>query len=223
MRKQCVLLALVITFLPLSAFAAGTCQTPLAYSIGKIDPKFNITKYDLVQILQKAEAVWEEPTKRDLFTYVAIGGVGVNLVYDARQARTDSDKATLVKLSLIKAAFDGLHLKFSEASTSTIAEQTANDALFAAYKVDEAQYNADVAASNAKGGASGAEFAALNGREVALKLRFKELKAAQDVINEKIKKMNTLAGLLNLLSTGVNDYSSRYNASIAKVGEYEEG
>ena len=214
----------VLLMVPYSyVYAASSCQTPIAYSIDTIDSRFNMSKYDLVQDLQFAEKAWEGPTQKDLFTYVAMGGVKVSLVYDSRQAETDKEKATIAKLLLIKSTFDILHERFTIEASSTEARETKNSVDFTSYRSDETGYNADVAAVNARGGASDTELREFTNRESDLRSRFAILKAEQDSIHQYIDRMNILSDLLNQLAVSVNAYINRYDASLAARGEHEAG
>jgi|GEM_PF-5917020 len=58
------------------------CQHGQTYTVGVIDPSFEITKDELIEILQNIEYVWEEPMKRSLtFEYTSSDAdITVNLV-----------------------------------------------------------------------------------------------------------------------------------------------
>ena len=59
------------------------CSSPITYSIGSIDPRFGISETKVRAQLRAAETMWEEPSGKDLFEYVANGGaVTVDFVYD---------------------------------------------------------------------------------------------------------------------------------------------
>lgn len=222
---QRILASFVIALLaPTQAFAASACTAPLTYSLGAVDSRFGVSSAQLVEYLAQAEAVWEAPSGKNLFQYRASGGaVSVNLLYDSRQATTDTQKATLAKLSAIKTVFDLISTQLRLVASSTRAEQDSLQATFALYQQDETRFNADVAASNAAGGASPETFASFQARKQALTTRFTDLKAQETALNDKAKRINALGDVLDTTAAAVNTYIAQYNAALAKTGEYEEG
>lgn len=67
------------------------CRTPIAYSIGLIDPRFHVSKEVVSQELATTSKVWSDVLKRPLFTEVQSGGVRVHFVFDKRQELTLKD------------------------------------------------------------------------------------------------------------------------------------
>lgn len=209
---------------PGHAFAASACAIPLTYSIGSIDSRFGVTKAQVVDYLAQAEAVWEVRTNKDLFQYRATGGtVTVNLIYDSRQATTDTQKAQLAKLTAIKSVFDLISTQLQVLASSTTAQQHALEATYVSYQADEARYNADVAASNQGGGASPDAYAAFQVRKQELATHFADLTAQETLLNDKAARINALGDVLDGVAKAVNAYIAQYNAALASTGDYEEG
>jgi hypothetical protein len=61
------------------------CKAPVQYSIGKIDPRFNISRSAVEQKLEIAAQTWSSAVKKKLFQRVPSGGISVNFIYDIRQ------------------------------------------------------------------------------------------------------------------------------------------
>jgi len=66
-------------------FFLPPCTKPLAYSIGTIDPRHNISEERFRTLLERGEAVWEASLQKDLFSYSSRGTLTVNLLFDERQ------------------------------------------------------------------------------------------------------------------------------------------
>src|SRR5438552_1130802 len=64
------------------------CQQPIAYSLGTFDARFGISQDTFLRDIAAAEAIWEVPVGRQLFSYNPSGALKVNLIYDYRQAAT---------------------------------------------------------------------------------------------------------------------------------------
>src|SRR6185503_106520 len=61
------------------------CSRPVSYSLGTVDPKFGISKADLLKDLESSAKVWDDFMHKTLFEYKPTGGmVTVNLIYDYR-------------------------------------------------------------------------------------------------------------------------------------------
>lgn len=216
--------ALFVVASPLPAQAASQCGAPVSYSLGAIDPRFNISKAEVIQALADAETVWESPTGRSLLSYTPqYGRVTVNFFYDERQATTDLQKEKLGKLEKIDTIYKGLQRAIDTYASSTATEQAALATNFAAYKADEARYNAEVSAANSQGGASQSEYERLTNTKADLKVRFDSLKNTETEMNARIARFNTLVSLVNQLATYLNTYIGQYNATLGAAREYQEG
>lgn len=64
------------------------CDTPLEFSIGKIDPGFKVTKDELLEDAIAASNIWSNTQGKQLFKYVPESDFTINMVYDTRQELT---------------------------------------------------------------------------------------------------------------------------------------
>lgn len=63
------------------------CSSPIIYTIGTIDPGFNLTEDEFLSIVNEAVSEWNEATGKELFKY-GDNGMKINLIYDYRQETT---------------------------------------------------------------------------------------------------------------------------------------
>ena len=219
------LLILGCIWVPLvHADTLNTCTSPVTYSIDSIDTRFGLSRSEFLQDLSVAESVWEVPAKRSLFTYQETGGeVKVSLVYDSRQESADKLKATNKRLETIKTAFDALSTQYDRIALDTKAEQSKNVADIAVYKQQESAFNSSVEAANARGGATPTELADFQTHTTILTDTFTRLHANEVRMNEKIRALNSIAGLLLQLATVLNSYVAQYNTAINATPAFEEG
>ncbi len=200
------------------------CASPLTYSIGSIDPRFGISKSILITDLKEAEAIWEQPSGKDLFAYQESGGeVTVDLVYDSRQAATDRLKAAGIEVDKSQTSYEALKARYDGLSASVAAEQSSYQSAVAAYKRDEAAYNTEVEAANARGGATPQEYDRIQTDKAALEAEFAALKSLESAMNANIDTLNALATTINQLIVQLNLNVSQYNNTGAAAGEFEEG
>lgn len=229
MRSRIFILAVLVlaAILPGEFAGAATraCAAPITYSIASVDSRFGVSHSALLGYLAAAEAAWETPAQRELFSYSSSSatGVRISLAYDSRQAETDQRKAILASLKAMQSSFTGVRDQFDAIASSTIAEQDKNKADFATYKKDHDAYNADVAALNAAGGASQSQVDAFTARRTALEARLAPLQATETAVNERITRLNALGKLITQLAELTNARIASYNETIARGREYEEG
>ena len=203
------------------------CSTPLTYSIGTIDSRFGITRDILKSDLVQAATIWNttgSASSSALLSYMDKGGdVTVNLVYDNRQASTDTLSHVGIQVAQSKSSYDSLHAQYETLSTQVKAEQSQYDQTVTNYKTAETSYNASVAAANARGGARPQEYAALQSQKAALDQQFTLLKSQETKLNSDIETLNALATTINQLIVQLNLNVAQYNQTGAQAGEFEEG
>src|SRR6266550_5176855 len=97
MKKIILLVAVVIVifagFLNRQAIAdtannilyQSPCATPKTFRIGKIDPRFNINKAELLQDAKEAGGDWKNSQGEILMQYDPDSAMPINMVYDQRQ------------------------------------------------------------------------------------------------------------------------------------------
>ena len=56
------------------------CGTPINYSLGTFDKRFSITEKEFLNIILKAEGLWESAAGKPLFQYKEEGRLKVNLI-----------------------------------------------------------------------------------------------------------------------------------------------
>lgn len=101
MKKPLLLTGIVVTllagfFLTINA-ANGSldkllyyspCDKPIEYSIGTIDPGFQVTREELIRDAAAAANIWSNTQGKELFRYNPNSEFTINMVYDDRQALT---------------------------------------------------------------------------------------------------------------------------------------
>ena len=203
------------------------CSRPITYSIGTIDSRFGISKDILIKDLAEAEAVWETPTQaqgKNLFEYTPTGGdVTINLIYDNRQASTDTLKKAGIETSNAQSSYETIKARYEALATKVASEQSTYKNLVATYSRHADVYNANVAQSNDRGGATPEEYARLQSEKSKLAEEFLNLKSFENTLNNEIEMQNALATSLNQLIVQLNINVAQYNRVGAQAGEFEEG
>lgn len=200
------------------------CQTAIAYSVGSIDSRFNLSKDQVLEYVQKAEKIWEDPVSKELFKYSPDGDLKINLIYDDRQKAADVLKTLGIKLNNDQATFNALKAKYEQLLAAYRRDKARIDALVSAYNANGKSYQDDVAYWNSRGGAPKNEYDALEKRRLALNNELAAINGAQTAFNASVEVLNSTAAALNRLINSLNLQVDKYNAVGASNGDqYSEG
>jgi len=202
----------------------SSCNEPVTYHIGSIDPRFGLTNQEVAGAISTAASVWAKASSRDLFREEPQGSVEINLVYDYRQAAADKLKKISGNIDNTKGSYDALKMHI--------------ESLDAEFKLKEADYTRDMASYNERVNALNAQINTLskNGGEPEevyqrlksekesldywhndLQLRAEELKNIIDTLNSMVVVINGIASNLNL------DVVNYNNAGDVLGKEFNEG
>lgn len=199
------------------------CFSPIRYSIGELDGRFDISRDDLLAAMREAEAIWEEPSGRELFEYDDAGSLTVNLMFDHRQATTERLKDIGLTVDDTRASYDKLRERYEEQLALHQHARAAYEARATAFREEQRAYNAEARRWNARGGASAEEYARLQARKAELAVRAGELAVLQQEVNVQVGEVNALASALNQSARSLNLNIAQYNTVSRATGEeFEE-
>ncbi|MES2088123.1 MAG: matrixin family metalloprotease [Patescibacteria group bacterium] len=201
------------------------CSSPIAYKLDSFSTKFGISKTYFLSAMADAEAIWEKPFGRQLFTYAPEGGVlKVNLIYDYRQQTTANLSTLDVVVKNNKASYDDLVAKLATLKSQYQTKKDAFDAAVSAYETNADEYHQEVSMWNAKGGAPKSEYDKLQATRVSLQNQSAQLQVMQNAVNELVNQINSLVLTINRLGASLNLTVDQYNTVGATRGEtFEEG
>ncbi len=199
------------------------CRTPLEYSIGEIDPRFDITQEQLKNIIAEAENVWEKEEGLDFFAYNPGAPLQIKMVYDERQQGTDeagqleTDLAALEKQRVaLDKQYGGLDARYDKKL-----DQFNTD--LKEYEEDLKDYNKDVAYWNKKGGAPEDEYDKLKKEQKNLNEMYDALKNQESELKNLASNINSLAKKENTLVDKYNSAITTYQNKYGEAQEFEKG
>lgn len=201
------------------------CANPITYKVNSFDIRFGISKDYFLGALSDAEAIWEKPIGRELFSYQPDGDLKINLIYDYRQEAT----AKLQKLGFIvnddQASYDALKTKYDTLKAQYAGDKAALEAGIADFEARQREYEKAVTAwNNRRHGGSKEEYDRLNAERTALNTEAEELNQLQANLNEEADNINALVVTLNRLVETLQLQVDKYNAIGGSRGsEFEEG
>lgn len=197
----------------------GLCDQPLLYSIGSIDPRFEISTEEFQKAIAEAEEIWENETGINLFGYAPEGAVKINLVFDERQEISRESEALNQELEKLSSNVGFLDSKYAYLKKDYEKKVAEYEMAVKKYEKKQKEYNKDVNYWNSQGGAPADEYRKLQDEK-------EELDDDYDKLNKKRKEINKLAKEINKLtekeSQIVSDYNRKVNTYRNKYGEARE-
>jgi|SRR3989338_2152936 len=199
------------------------CGTPINYSLGTFDKRFSITEKEFLNIILKAEGLWESAAGKPLFQYKEEGRLKVNLIYDIRQENTDRLKKLGIVIGEDKEAYDTFKIKYDAMYASYQAEKTALEKKVAEYQARKTAYEKEVEYWNSQGGAPKEKYRELEQERDSINREVVILNQKENALNEKVETVNAMGAELNKLARNLNLQVKTYN-TVGGVGEeFDEG
>lgn len=178
------------------------CDTPQTYRIGKIDPKYNMTREDFINRIDEGANIWGNSIGKKLFTYSPDGEIEVNLVYDERQ--------------FLSSRIDELDSKVKDQQRALDPEIVNYKSRAASFRARAAQLNNDIEGWNSRGGAPEGEFEKLKSRQANLQNEAIALQNEAERLNQSTEQFNTQVGELRQT---VNNFNQQLSFK-PEEGEY---
>jgi hypothetical protein len=196
---------------------------PVAYDLGSIDERFNLSPEEARAAISDAESLWEDATGKNLFTYTEGADFTINFIYDDRQERTDQEGKVRSILNTkeemseqIRDQYDELLQKYQKLKgTYTARVEDYEDALKA--------YNNEVELWNEKGGAPPSVYADLEKTKANLDEESKELNQRAEELNGIVDSINQLGEKGNSVVQTYNSDVAWYNALFSGEREFTQG
>jgi len=198
---------------------AKPCRTPLKYSIGEIDSRFNVTQDQLKDIISQAGAVWDKASGLNLFEYDPNATLQIKMVYDGRQQETDEAAQLETDLKNLESKRSTLDKQYGGLDKEYDQKLAAFKSALAAYEKKLKDYNEEVAYWNKKGGAPADEYDKLKKEQKDLDKKYGALKDRESELKSLASNIN---GIANKENTLVNKYNSAVTTYQNKYGEAQE-
>lgn len=195
---------------------ASLCTTPMSYTIGTFDPRFNISKEKFLGIAREAAQMWEDAAGTSLFTYDPQGKLKINLVYDERQATTVNLGYLALEIENSKQSAESIRRGYENEKVSYTNDSEAFNLDAKLFQERYAAYNEKVKNYNDKGGATQPEYDVMMKELEQLKTdsaqfetRREDLLKRMETINANVTKYNELVAYINTLIKKSNSIGSR--------------
>lgn len=180
------------------------CSKPIRYSIGSIDPRFNLSTSTVMEILERVSASWSEPVRKTLFAYDPKGPLEVNFIYDERQEATNELAELGYHISNDQASYDALKERYDALRLELEQMKLSIDSQTNDFDGKKASYEAEVARWNAEGGASPETVARLDREREHLKTESEQIEQSVHRYNKKTEELNSVVAVLGRIADALN-------------------
>ncbi len=220
-------LTLILTIMFASGYAyyraLAVCPIPIAYKIGTLDPRFNLTLDEARLATAEAESVWEDATGQNLFTYDEAAKFTVNFIYDERQAFAEAEESTRAELTEAEQVNETISAEYAALVERYNAQQRSYEDRVAIYERRLNRYNETVASYNRDGGAPEAAYAELKQEEAALDAERVSLEAVSRTLNQMVADINEIGERGNRIVERYNNEVATYNDTFGAAREFTQG
>ncbi|GEM_PF-741434 len=168
------------------------CERTIDFTVNAIDPKFNVSKDQVVKTAQESAAIWNDTLHREVFLYrdSSKSPLDINLLYDERQR---------LLAGLVVQKFN------IEADKKTLEDKiTAYNAQTTDLNKSVAALNAQVDYWNSRGGAPKDTYKQLTAQITSMKNQINQVNVERQGIENNITKLNTQVDQINAQNTEFN-------------------
>jgi len=194
-------------------YAQFLCNFPIHYSVGEVDPRFNVSRTQLIDSANEAANLWDSATGKKMFVYDENSLIKINLVYDERQSNLDKLNKDMAQIDNANQSITNMNDRLDKMLADY---QTDLDT----YNAKLAEFNTEVGKWNAQGGVPLSEFDRLTNTQTELETTRKSLNARRDKINELVKLLNVEANNYNNDLGKVKNYLDENKGKIITSGLY---
>lgn len=199
------------------------CSRPLEYSIGSIDPRFNVSQEELMSHIAQAASVWEKEAGKKLFVYEKNSQFKINLIFDERQESTVEARKLEENLNNLELSHSGLVKKYQTLNTAYKKRIDDYNKSVADYEKQLKAYSKDVKYWNDQGGAPQDEYDKLTKKKKELKDTYSKLEKQRKEINQLIGQTNDVVKQENQLVSVYNSALNTYKGKYGATQEFEKG
>lgn len=187
-------------------------DTRLRYRIGTIDPRFNITTEQALQLAQQAADIWQQGSMKSLFIYDSNAKLSINLIYDERQAESTARKQEIKVIENSRQYTNSEQDKVKQLDAQLSQAKQALDQYQANYQNKVNQYNQMIQALNqAQSNLTETARQQLDQDKQQLQKEQFELQQQINLFNQKVAQLNQQVNTANSINQQFNQSVDQFN------------
>ncbi|HET6528518.1 MAG TPA: matrixin family metalloprotease [Balneolaceae bacterium] len=224
-------IALTITLL--SVFAAvvvvilsmdspGGCVEPVTYRIASIDPRYDINKKQLVEIMHDVEELWSTALNKPLINYSEKGDIAIHLIYSENQHKSRQEQKLSNQIDIKRQQIVLLKQQYKRLSGLYEKKKSEVKNLFERHNEMVKALNESFSEGQRRGFAENDARVLKEKKQQISNLKYRA-KQRQAELESLRKRLNQKSQRLNELTGQTNELIHTYNKKFAKTREFHQG
>jgi len=199
------------------------CDTPIHWSLGKIDSRFPLDTKQFRQAAFEAEKIWENALGKDVFVFDPQSSFQIKTEFDQRQQMTYEAQDLEKNIGTYEKESTLLENDYQMFKNQYEKEMNQFNLLKKEFNQKLDEYNEAVADWNSSDRTSTKEYEELKDKEDALKKLQKKLQIASQTVNDTADKLNNLAQKLNIKTANVNKVIETFKEKYGEAKPFVQG
>lgn len=192
------------------------------YRIGEVDPQFNLSKADVIELAKQAAEIWHQGAGKDLFVYDPAAALSINLRFDERQLESNLRHSQQQQLQQQLASQQSNNSEYQQRQQQLEQQRRQLDLREAAFRERLASYNRTVQDWNTLGQLDDFNRQQLEQQQRLLDNERQDIRNAMAHYNQQVNGLNQVASSLNQMADHYNQAVNRYEARFVPR-EFEKG
>ena len=203
--------------------ASPPCNEPLTWTIGRVDPEFDISRDSLQTLVLKVGDLWSDAAGQPVLQYRDSGRVEVNLIYGKEQKITDEENQFSKRLSHMKLQLYVLDQQYEELHQAHKTIEIKYNRWFSEHSQKVERYNNLVKRRKNTGVLSREEKEKLTELEKQIKALEQKLRSAERDLNKKVEQLQALSNRIDEMEEQANRQVYVYNSRFEPVRMFHQG
>ncbi|MFZ0332289.1 MAG: matrixin, partial [Acinetobacter bohemicus] len=186
-------------------------DTRLRYRIAEVDPRFGLSKQQIIQLSQQATDIWKLGTGKDYFIYDPNAKLTIHLIYDERQDESNQRRQQLGNIEQNQQIWSNKNQKLKQLKDEIDHANILLDTKKIQLDAQLQQYNQQIAMLNQNGGVHPSQRDLFIQQRHQLKQQIFALEQEINLYNQKIQKLNDQVSELNQINHQLNQSIDQFN------------
>ena len=183
----------------------------LRYRIAEVDPRFGLSKEQVIQLSQQATDIWELGTGKDYFIYDPNAKLTIHLIYDERQDESNQRRQQLGNIEQNQQIWSNKNQNLKQLKDEIDRANSQLDTKKIQLDAQLHQYNQQIAMMNQNGSIHPSQRDLFIQQRHQLQQQIFALEQEINLYNQKIQHLNNQVSELNQINNQLNQSIDQFN------------
>ena len=199
------------------------CSSPIIYTVGTVDPDFNLSEEEFLLIINEAANEWNNAADKKLFQY-GDNGMKINLLYDYRQDTTLKLDDIDLKHQQDSNIYSQLVEKYNTSIDLYNNKKNEIEIIILDYNKRSSELQKDVLRWTKSKRNDNEEYDRLNQEKELLEAMLLEINKKQEELSQIYRETNSLVNEINKVAARLNINVDEYNLALSGLSNrFEQG